>query len=83
MSSPRDIISEKQTFSRDVLRIEISGPEQEHLSVIDVLGIFKNTTPGVTTKTDIALVRDIVIGYIENPRSVILTVVPTNVDVAT
>ena len=60
VSSPGDIASEKQTFSRDVLRMEISGPEQEHLSVIDVPGIFKNTTSGVTTKTDMALVRDIV-----------------------
>jgi len=83
VSSPGDITSEKQTFSRDVLRMEISGPEQEHLSVIDVPGIFKNTTTGVTTKTDIALVRDIVTGYMDNPRSVMLTVIPANVDVAT
>jgi hypothetical protein len=83
VSSPGDTTSETQTFSRDVLRMEISGPEQEHLSVIDVPGIFKNTTPGVTTKTDMALVRDIVMGYMENPRSVMLTVVPANVDVAT
>jgi hypothetical protein len=78
-----DAATEKQTFSRDVLRMEICGPEQEHLSVIDVPGIFKSTTAGVTTKDDIALVRNMVLGYMENPRSVMLTVIPANVDVAT
>lgn len=70
-------------FSNDVLRLEIAGPDQEHLTVIDVPGIFKNTTPGLTTKSDIALVKDMVLGYMENPRSVMLAVIPANVDVAT
>lgn len=83
VSSPGQPTSDKRTFSRDVLRMEISGPEQEHLSVIDVPGIFKNTTLGLTTKNDITLVRDIVMGYMENPRSIMLTVIPANVDVAT
>ncbi|PYH80584.1 hypothetical protein BO82DRAFT_286169, partial [Aspergillus uvarum CBS 121591] len=34
------------TFSSDVLRLEIHGPHENHLSVIDVPGIFKTTTPG-------------------------------------
>lgn len=34
----------KPTFSNDVLRLEICSPEQDHLSVIDVPGIFKSTT---------------------------------------
>ena len=70
-------------FSRDILRLEICGPSQEHLSVIDVLGIFKNATPGLTTKDDISLVRTLVLSYMENPRPVMLTVIPANVDVAT
>ncbi|RMY33585.1 hypothetical protein D0864_16770, partial [Hortaea werneckii] len=47
----------RPTFSDDVLRLEISGPSQEHLSVIDVPGIFKIPTEGLTTKADIDLVR--------------------------
>lgn len=81
--TPEGSISTGPTFSRDVLRIEICGPTQEHLSVIDVPGIFKNVTPGVTTKDDIALVRSMVLGYMDNPRSVMLAVIPANVDVAT
>ncbi|KAK3075634.1 hypothetical protein LTR53_000876 [Teratosphaeriaceae sp. CCFEE 6253] len=78
-----DLGLRKPTFSSDVLRLEISGPSQEHLSVIDVPGIFKSTTEGVTTKADIQLVRTMVKGYMDNPRSVMLAVVPANVDVAT
>lgn len=73
----------KPTFSNDVFRLEVSGPDQEHLSVIDVPGIFKSTTEGLTTKADIQLVRNMVKSYMENPRSVMLTVIPANVDVAT
>ncbi|KAK4690543.1 hypothetical protein P7C71_g6269, partial [Lecanoromycetidae sp. Uapishka_2] len=72
-----------KTFSDDILKIEICGPQQQYLSVIDVPGIFKNTTEGVTTKSDIETVRNMVDGYMKNPRSVILTVIPANVDVAT
>ena len=72
-----------RTFSDDVLKIEICGPKQQHLSVIDVPGIFRNTTPGVTTDSDIEIVRNMVNNYMKNPRSVILAVIPANVDIAT
>jgi hypothetical protein len=78
-----DAPSQVPTFSRDILHLEICGPTQEHLSVIDVPGIFKSTTTGLTTKDDMTLVRRMVQGYMENPRSVMLAVVPANVDVAT
>ncbi|KAG9233414.1 dynamin GTPase [Amylocarpus encephaloides] len=71
------------TFSDDVLSLEVRGPDQEHLSIIDVPGIFKKTTPGVTNKDDIQMVRSMVYGYMENSRSVMLTVIPANVDIAT
>lgn len=73
----------KQTFSNDVLKIEICGPVQEHLSVIDIPGIFKKTTKGLTTKSDMDMVRAMVIKHMNNQRSVILAVVPANVDIAT
>jgi len=73
----------KRTFSNDVLRLEISGPKEDHLSVIDVPGIFKRTTSGVTTKSDMEMVERMVHNYMKNPRSVMLTVVPANVDIAT
>ncbi|KAI9789596.1 MAG: hypothetical protein M1816_005905 [Peltula sp. TS41687] len=71
------------TFSEDVLRLEICGPEQEHFSVVDVPGIFRKATGGVITKADSEMVRFMVRNYMENLRSVILTVIPANVDIAT
>lgn len=71
------------TFSDDVLKIEICSPKQQHLSVIDVPGIFRNTTVGLTTDADMVVVRNMVNHYMKNPRSVILAVIPANVDVAT
>ncbi|KAM5347300.1 hypothetical protein ACJ41O_010305 [Fusarium nematophilum] len=70
-------------FSKDVLVLEIAGPTQEHFSVIDVPGMFKRTTQGLTTKEDISLVDNMVQGYMANPRSVMLVVVPCNADIAT
>ncbi|KAL9093955.1 MAG: hypothetical protein Q9165_003878 [Trypethelium subeluteriae] len=83
LSANKNDTSSTSTFSSDVLRLEIHGPKEDHLSVIDVPGIFKNTTPGLTTKKDILMVREMVQGYMKNPRSVMIAVVPANVDIAT
>ncbi|GME23909.1 putative interferon-induced gtp-binding protein mx1 protein [Neofusicoccum parvum] len=76
-------VSASKTFAEDVLSIEVGGPEEEHLTVIDVPGIFRLANHGVTTKADIALVEQMVLGYMKNPRSVMLAVIPANVDIAT
>ncbi|PYH45956.1 dynamin family protein [Aspergillus saccharolyticus JOP 1030-1] len=72
----------RPTFSNDVFRLEICGPEEDHLSVIDVPGIFRSATSSRIAKADIPLVRNMVLGYMRNPRSIMLTVVAANVDVA-
>lgn len=77
------ITGTKKSFANDVLKIEICGPQQEHLSVIDVPGIFRKTTQGVTTKADMAMVRSMVLSYMQNPRSAMLAVIPANVDIGT
>jgi len=71
------------TFSEDVLKLEVAGPDQEHFSVVDVPGIFRKTTEGVTTKADRQMVQHMVHSYMENARSVMLTVCPANADIAT
>ncbi|KAH8803098.1 dynamin GTPase [Xylogone sp. PMI_703] len=75
--------AEKSTFSEDLLSIEICGPEQQNLSIIDIPGIFRTPTEGVTTKEDIDLVRKIMLKYIKDERTIILAVIPSNVDIAT
>ncbi len=83
MEFKSDVYGIQSQFSTDVLRLEIGGPDQEHLSVIDVPGLFQRHKEGVTTKADIELVKRMVEGYMSNPRSVMLTVIPSNVDIAT
>ncbi|KAG9572223.1 dynamin GTPase, partial [Aureobasidium melanogenum] len=73
----------KSTFSEDVLKVEVTGPEQEHFSVVDVPGIFRTATKGVTTLADASMVKSMVRRYMINPRSVMLVVIPANVDIAT
>ncbi|KAI0126991.1 vacuolar sorting protein VPS1, dynamin [Xylariales sp. AK1849] len=72
-----------ESFSHNILKIELSGPEYEHFSVVDLPGLFRKPTVGQTTKVDMALVRQMVGKYLSNPRSIILAVVPANVDIAT
>ncbi|KAK3400875.1 P-loop containing nucleoside triphosphate hydrolase protein [Sordaria brevicollis] len=72
-----------KTFSRDILKIEKCGPTEDYLTVIDVPGIFRLTSKGQTTESDRNLVRDMVIGFIKDKRTIILAVLPANVDVMT
>jgi len=71
------------TFSEDILKVEMSGPDQGHLTVIDVPGIFRTTTPGLTTEDDIRWVYAMVQEYMANPRTIILAVIPCTADPAT
>ncbi|OAQ62498.1 interferon-induced GTP-binding protein Mx2 [Purpureocillium lilacinum] len=78
-----DSTSGAGAFSEDILKIEIYGPDQDHLTVIDVPGIFRVPTPGLTTEMDIKLVENMVKRYMDNSRTIILAVMPCNVDIAT
>lgn len=71
------------TFSEDILKIEINGPDQPGLTVIDVPGIFRTPDPGRTTDNDITLVTSMVKRYMNDSRTIILAVIPCNVDIAT
>lgn len=75
--------SDGSVFSEDILKIEICGPDEDYLTVIDVPGIFRDATEGITTKKDIELVCNMVKEYIKNNRTIILAVLPSNVDIAT
>ncbi|KXH32597.1 interferon-induced GTP-binding protein Mx1 [Colletotrichum nymphaeae SA-01] len=70
-------------FAEDILKIEINSPDQYHLTIIDVPGIFRTPTKGLTTNDDIAVVRNIVNRYIKDQRTIILAVIPCNVDAST
>ncbi|KAF2260857.1 hypothetical protein CC78DRAFT_555398 [Lojkania enalia] len=71
-----------QAFNQHILKIEISVPNQEHFTVINLPGIFRNPY-GSTTDGDVTLVRNMVKEYIENERTIILAVISSNADIVT
>ena len=71
-----------RTFSDDVLKVELSGPDYDNLSIIDIPGIFRLPRDGFTTKEDIELVKGMVRSYIKDERTIILAVLAANVDIA-
>ncbi|KAI7764274.1 hypothetical protein LZL87_012683 [Fusarium oxysporum] len=61
-------------FYEDTLRVELSGPEQPHLTMVDLPGLFRGGNKN-QSDADISIVHDMVERYMARPRSIILTVV--------
>ncbi|MCJ1282732.1 hypothetical protein MMC26_002057 [Xylographa opegraphella] len=60
-------------FSRDVLKIEIVGPQQNHLSVVDVPGLYHNPIKAQTSE-DLGIIRSLIGEYVNDPRTIIMAV---------
>lgn len=69
------------TFSRDVLRIELSGPDQPHLTLVDLPGLFTAANKD-QTDDDAAMVKQLVLHYMQQEGSIILAVVSAKSDFA-
>lgn len=72
-----DVNGVRRTFSRDVLVVEICQPNLDHFSVIDVPGIVHFSK---NHGRDVQLIQDMIREYLENPRSIILAVIPATGD---
>jgi len=70
-----------RAFSKDLLRIEVSGPDRPHLTIVDLPGLIHSETKQQSA-TDIELVQDVVKSYMREPRSIILAVVSAKNDYA-
>ncbi|KAI4642439.1 uncharacterized protein J4E79_011501 [Alternaria viburni] len=68
-----------KVFSSDILRLELSGPEQPHLTLVDLPGL---SQAGSRTQSDddVETVRSLVLSYMKNPHSIILAVVSAKSD---
>ena len=69
-----------KAFSADVLRIEISGPTQLHLTIVGLPGLIHSENK-LQSAADIQIVQDMVCGYVIG-RGVILAVVSAKSDYA-
>lgn len=73
------IDNEHKSFSKDILRVELCGPTQPHLSLVDLPGI--THAPGKhQSPSEVKAVQDLVQSYMEKPRSIILAVVSAQND---
>ena len=70
-----------KVFSKDVLRVELCGPKQPHLTLVDLPGIFYAGDRSRSDK-DAILVQTLVKSYMEKGRSIILAVVSAKGDLA-
>ncbi|KAL3476025.1 dynamin family protein [Aspergillus californicus] len=68
-------------FSNDLLRVEISGPDRPHLTIVDLPGLIHSETK-LQSATDVQLVQDVVQSYMREERSIILAVVSAKNDFA-
>jgi hypothetical protein len=64
-------------FSRDKLKMEISGPDKQPLTLVDLPGLISTDS---RQGADVATVKEIVSEYISNPRSIILAILSANTD---
>ncbi len=70
-----------KAFSKDLLRIEVSGPDRPHLTIVDLPGLIHSETKQQSA-SDVELVKDVVQTYMKEPRSIILAVVSAKNDYA-
>ncbi|KAH5305099.1 hypothetical protein HBI23_182960 [Parastagonospora nodorum] len=74
-------IGESAAFSRDVLSIEICGPDRPQLTLVDLPGLIHSATKA-STDADKDLIFGLVEEYMENPRTIVLAVVSAKNDAA-
>ncbi|KAK1143992.1 hypothetical protein N8T08_005901 [Aspergillus melleus] len=75
------ITTHGKAFSNDILRVEISGPDRPHLTIVDLPGLIHSETKQQSA-ADVQLVQNVVQTYMRQPRSVILAVVSAKNDYA-
>ena len=77
-----DQSSSGTSFARDILRVEVSGPDRPQLTIVDLPGLIHSAT-GQQSSGDVALVKSMVQHYMRERRSIILAVVSAVNDPAT
>ncbi|KAL4982526.1 P-loop containing nucleoside triphosphate hydrolase protein [Aspergillus falconensis] len=70
-----------KAFSNDLLRVEVSGPDRPHLTIVDLPGLIHSETKQQTA-ADVQLVQEVVRSYMTEPRSIILAVISAKNDFA-
>lgn len=75
------VSSHGKAFSKDLLRVEISGPDRPHLTIVDLPGLIHSETKHQAA-SDVELIQEVVESYMSEPRSIILAVISAKNDFA-
>ncbi|RYP32724.1 hypothetical protein DL767_005058 [Monosporascus sp. MG133] len=75
------ITTHGKAFAKDILRIEITGPDRPHLTIVDLPGLIHSATKH-QSGSDVELIRQVVQDYMKQPRCIILAVVSAKNDFA-
>ncbi|KAJ3578428.1 hypothetical protein NPX13_g2138 [Xylaria arbuscula] len=70
-----------KAFAKDLLRVEITGPNRPHLTIVDLPGLIHSETKQQSAD-DVELVQEVVTSYMKQPRSIILAVISAKNDFA-
>jgi GTP-binding protein EngB required for normal cell division len=77
--SAMTVLTPGMSFSRDILRIEIHGPEGPHLTIVDLPGLIHSETKDQSVD-DVTLIQEVVQVYMKQERTIILAVVSAKND---
>ena len=75
------IATHSRAFAKDILRVEVTGPDRPHLTIVDLPGLIHSETKNQTA-SDVALIQDVVRSYMKESRCIILAVVSAKNDYA-
>ena len=66
-----------KAFSKDLLRVEVSGPDRPHLTIVDLSELIHSETKQQSV-SNVELVQNVVQFYMKEPRNIILAMVSAN-----
>ena len=75
------IMPHGKAFSKDILRVEVSGPDRPQLTIVDLPGLIHSPTKQQSA-SDVVLIQSLVDEYMKERRSIILAVVSAKYDYA-
>ena len=73
-------LDDSKVFSKDILRIEIEGPDMNPLTLVDLPGLYVNNNKNQSERDSI-LVKEVVRSYMEKTNSISLVVVDASVNI--
>eukprot|EP00980_Cylindrotheca_fusiformis_P009226 scaffold2009_cov98-Cylindrotheca_fusiformis.AAC.1 len=73
------VTKQNKEVARDVVSVEMNGPHCENLTLIDLPGIVRSHGKGESASLSDDI-QSLLTDYLQNPRCVILAVLPANVD---